>query len=176
MWNDTPLTIMSNYKNIAVSVLRNIVSSIFKIRAQEVHLSNDIMSPDYIACNDRGHSWWSGASDCMQTLYGFSPELGFIRLTDGYTDIVTKVSDRLLARDYAYSYNGEQSNEQGEPLYLHPQASEFVFFLVRTNSKEYGDNGNREIYFTLYKAPNFAEHLTKLEEVDVARWEQWINA
>ena len=161
---------------MTAGVMRNLVSSIFKFRPEFIELKGEI-SPDFIPVEDRGHSWWSGAAEQYDSIWGFSPETGFIRIAGGSrTEGWTKDSSTMLSREYSYSNNGDVTHEEGCAIKYHPQADEFLFFIIHSYGKEYGDTGEDFETLSVYKAPNFKEHFDKIEKEDIVRWEQWLNS
>lgn len=162
--------------NMSAEILRGLVSSVFSIPAKQLVLSGEI-SLDRIFQNDCGHSWWSGASHCVETVFGFSPKIGFKRICGEWKpELSIQMNECVLARDYKYSNNGGVQSHKGEPLSELANGEEFLFFFVRCNEKDYGDNGETREIFTLYKAPDFTAKKQQVEENDTARWEQWLQA
>ena len=160
--------------NMSASILRELVAKVFNIKATQVILSGEL-SPTTIFQNDRGHSWWGGASHCIQTVFGFNPNLGFKRICGEWNmGLGIANNEFVLKRDYAYSDNGEFYESKGDEIGTLENGEDFIFFFVRSNEKGYGETAETEENFYLYKAPNFSEFLAKVEEKDIARWEQWL--
>lgn len=150
--------------NSAASILRALVAKKFGINPSSIILSGTI-APDRIIEENRGHSWWSGAEECMEEAWGFHPELGFVSLIEG---------ENALAREYSYYNNGEAFKSEGSFVSSHKMAGEFIFFVFHSVGKEYGENGNHFDSWTLYKGFE-PKMLASLEEADIARWEQWVK-
>jgi hypothetical protein len=150
--------------NSAASILRALVAKKFAINPSSVILSGAI-APDRVIEENRGHSWWTGAEECVEQAWGFHPELGFVSLIEG---------ENALARDYSYYNNGEAFRSEGSFVSSHKLAGEFIFFVFHSVGKEYGENGDHFDKWTLYKGFQ-PETLASIKEADVARWEQWVN-
>ena len=148
----------------AASILRALVAKKFGINPQSVILSGTI-APDRVIEENRGHSWWIGAEECVEQAWGFHPELGFISLIEG---------EDALAREYSYYNNGEAFKWEGNFVSSHKMAGEFIFFVFHSVGKEYGDAGDHFDKWTLYKGFE-PETLASIKEADIARWEQWVN-
>ena len=154
---------MSNYKNIAVSVLRNIVSSVFSVKPQEVWLMENTIAPNWKGqdLNSSG-GMWDEKNTCK--IWGFHPQTGFVELP--------------LYMGYDYRGDWEPSNyNEGHELHSVEGVEKYIFFLVN-NKGNYScpSNGVHESWdkWELYKAPNFQKYWSKIEQEDVARWEQWV--
>jgi len=161
--------------NMSASILRNIVGSVFPVSTKNVILSGEI-SPEFIPQNECGHSWWNGASEQYDCVWGFNPKTGFKRITETEEDLETiaSPSEWMINRAYHYSHNGDSEFEAGEMLLDHPEANEFVFFLVNSRGRNYGEQGETFDTWTLYKAPDFKKKWAEIEEEDVKRWNDWI--
>jgi hypothetical protein len=160
--------------NMSARILRNIVSSVFQVKPQQIILSGEI-AYDFVAQHDCGHSWWSGASTHNDSVYAFDPKIGFVCIA-GENLAEVKDSEYKLLRDYSFSKNGEMDTSEGEPLEDHPQILEFCFFLVHSYGKHYGENGESFNEWKLYSSPNFREIWKKVDEEDIERWENWLNS
>lgn len=154
---------------MAASVLRNIISSVFNINPREVKFGEEI-SPNRIFTEDCGHSWASTAQcpEEYDTVYAYTKN-GFVQIAGIHNQRV-KMSHYTLQRQYKYSQNGELTEREGEPLYNHPDCSEFIFLLVQNLYI----SSNTTMSWTLYKAPNFKEHWDKIEEADIERWNKFL--
>jgi hypothetical protein len=139
------------------------VSSKFNINPEEVILSG-VIDEEFVPQDMGGHSWWNGAERQQDTIIGFSSQEGFKTLE--------------IKREYSYSHNGENEYEEGESIssYLKKTGEEYIFFLVNSIGKEYGDYGKEYNTWTLYKSADFKAYWSKLEKEDIARWEQWLNS
>ena len=149
--------------NMSSNILRLLVSSTFNIDPEEVILSG-VIDEEFTPQDMRGHSWWNGAEICSDTIIGFSAQQGFKTLE--------------IKPEYSYSNNGENEYEAGETLssYLRKTGEEYIFFLVHSVGKEYGETGQAFDKWTLYKSADFKKHWDMLEAKDIIRWEQWLNS
>lgn len=149
--------------NSAASILRLLVASEFNINPEEIILSG-VIDVNYTPQNNQGHSWWNGAERQEDTVIGFSAQEGFKKLE--------------IKAEYSYYHNGESEYEAGESIssYLRKTGEEFIFFLLNSIGKEYGDYGKEYNTWTLYKSADFKAHWAKIEAEDIARWEQWLMA
>lgn len=154
---------MTNHKTIAVQVLRNIVSSVFKVRPQEVYLMTEVISPTFTKCNNE--CWSSQTTEQTHELWGFSPQKGFVNLTEEVISSGKNHSDGTWSDTSSSKYVGQLSNVEG--------VEEFVFFLHHSTGNAYDDNQSWDKWY-LFKAPNFREFWEKIEADDVARWQKWI--
>jgi hypothetical protein len=147
--------------NMSASILRNLVSSVFNVKATEVVLSGEI-SPYWTgyAGKTRGGMW--NASD-NTAIWGFCPRSGFV-LLDIIGDLVQSDQDAPVYQENAI------------PLCDVQNVSDYIFFVVHQQGS-YSDNQRSEEYnsWTLYKAPNFRAYMESLENADIARWESWVN-
>lgn len=161
--------------NMSATILRNIVGSIFPVKSQNVILSGEI-NPEHVFQLDRGHSWWTGASEQVDCAWGFDPKTGFKSITgmSQYKDI-TEFYDHILDREYSYSDNGNCEHESGDKLCDLPGVEKFIFFLVNSQGKGYGEQAEYYNTWTLYKAPNFAQKWAEIETENVQRWEELIS-
>lgn len=151
--------------NSAASILRLLVASEFEIDANSIILSGEI-SPNFIPRYDMGHSWWVGAETCSDTMFGFHPKKGFVSLDD-------------IQPEYQYSQNGDVTFREGETIssYLRRKNEpSYIFFLVHSVGKEYGETGQAFDKWTLYKSADFKKHWDMLEAKDIIRWEKWLNS
>ena len=148
--------------NMSAQILRNLVSSVFNVKATSVVLSGEI-SPTYMTNN-------SHSSGCLysdnnwESLYGFNPQKGFVKLEHNTTNQTSNA-------------NGSWNTHNEVQLNLVDGVEDFIFFVSR-KGWDYSDN-NREDKgeeTTLYKAPNFKDYFASVEEADLTRWEEWLNA
>ena len=163
--------------NMSAQILRNIVGSVFPVKAHNVILSGEI-SPEHVFQLDRGHSWWHGASEQNDCAWGFDPKTGFKAITGLSVNLlgITEFYEYTLDKEYSYSDNGNCEHESGDKLIDLPGVEKFVFFLVNAQGKGYGEQAEYYNTWTLYKAPNFAQKWTEIEEADTLRWIEWINS
>ena len=152
--------------NMSAEILRNIVASVLKVNARNVVLSGEL-DVNTVISDDQGHSWWNGASYCMENLYGFSSNKGLIKL------------DIIREYDWTNGHSSDTVHTDGETVanYLERtnQMEEFLFFVIIGNAKSYGESEEPYNYCKLFKCPNFKEYYNKLKQQDIARWEQWLN-
>jgi hypothetical protein len=150
--------------NMSASILRNIVSSVFGVKPQNVILSGTI-EPETTWHFDSGVSYVKGHDDAK--VYGFSAKRGFEELTEKVVG-------------YTHYYNGNHDHDQDTTcakmnLAEASKEKDYIFYVVNTfgassfDGEEYND-------FTLYKAPDFAAHWAAIEKEDAKRWEEWLNA
>jgi hypothetical protein len=149
--------------NMSSNILRLLVSSKFNINPEEIILSG-VIDKEFTPQNNQGHSWWNGAERQEDTIIGFSAQEGFKKLE--------------IKAEYSYYHNGESEYEAGETLssYLRKTGEEYIFFLVHSVGKEYGETGQAFDKWTLYKSADFKKHWDMLEAKDIIRWEQWLNS
>ena len=162
--------------NMSASILRNIVGSVFPVKTHNVILSGEI-SPKHVFQLDCGHSWWHGAAEQADSVWGFDPKTGFKAITGlskEYKDI-TEFYEWTLGREYSFSNNGEIEYQSGDKLCDLPGIEKFVFFLVNSQGKGYGESAESFDTWTLYKAPNFTQKWAEIEEADVQRWNEWLK-
>lgn len=148
---------------MSAQILRNLVASVFNIKATSVILSGEI-APD--------KSWQNsykdgscGSDEQNYKIWGFNPQKGFVELTEcvGYRS----------SSNYAHS---NSYDKEGKQLAEITNVEDYIFFLV--NSNGYTAWSGSEHYdwntWTLYKAPNFQSYWTAVEAADVQRWESWL--
>ena len=147
--------------NMSAQILRSLVSSVFNVKAIEVHLSGEI-SPNWTAYagSTRGGMWDSEEDNAI---WGFNPKTGF-KLLNIIGDLVQDEPDSPVYQKNAI------------PLCEVEGVQDFIFFVVH-NKFTYCDNQRMENYdnWSLYKAPNFSSYITSVEEADIQRWESWIS-
>ncbi len=161
---------------MSAQILREIVSSVFPIKAHNVILSGEI-SPEHVFQLDAGHSWWNGASEQKDSVWGFDPNAGFKAITAMDEHIqICGLHSHLLHREYSFSDNGNCKHEPGDKLMDLPGVDKFVFFLVNSQGKGYGEQAEYFNTWTLYKAPDFQKKWAEIEAADVERWNTWINS
>jgi hypothetical protein len=147
--------------NMSASIMRSIVSSVFKVNPRKVVLAGEI-SPEFVPQNNCGHSWWSGAEELHHSIWGFDPQKG--------------INELKITREYQFFDNGESIHTKGEKLseYLERTEEEYLFFIVKEWGKPYGDNQEKYEIWTLYKSPEFKKYFQSLNSEDISRWEAWI--
>jgi hypothetical protein len=158
---------MSNvHKSIAVSILRNIVTSVFKVSPREVQLMEHSIDPEYQGCDSYlyGGMWDDKSTD---TLYGFSPETGFVT-----------IPEVIFSQWNSQDGPSQDDKDQHLKLYEVNGVDKYVFFLVY-NESEYdcpsNSQHNKVSTWKLYKSPNFQSYWDKIEKEDLTRWEQWLG-
>tara|TARA_S200002703_G_C3629494_1_gene193322 strand:+ start:112 stop:555 length:444 start_codon:yes stop_codon:yes gene_type:complete len=143
--------------NMSAKIIRNLVSSVFNVKAQNVILSGEI-KPDYSITNNENVAYTD--SEQSKSLFGFSPKKGF-----------TKISEVVTTVTY-FNGNHNHSTELGCVLSEVKGIDEYLFFVEKSSG--YTPDGNYENY-TIFSAPNFKEYWFKIEQQDIARWEQWLQ-
>lgn len=150
--------------NMSASILRNLVSSVYNVKATEVILSGELPET-FVLCSNYSHG-------CMFTKeYGynvsaFHPERGFFPIKG--TGVGCSQNANGTWNDESI-ISFQDCAEQGKDA---------IFFLVYEHDyySAVGSETRRDITWTLYKAPNFAQYWAKIEEADVQRWEEWLSA
>lgn len=158
---------MTSLQVTSAATIRNLVGSIFKVNPTKVYLANSEISPNYQSI----HSILSGGmwnSEDVNQLWGFSPQTGFVEIKE-------------VQYDEWNTPDGMPQSNKHNTLKLHevPNVEQFVFFLKkRAYSHSIPSNGVNEnsTSYILYKSPNFKEFWAKVEQEDVKRWSNWINA
>lgn len=147
--------------NMSANILRELVASIFGIKATSVKLSGIL--PERF-CVSEDNSYGSSYS-CNGTVsvHAFSPTKGFVEVQG--------------SRNYSsQNANGSWNNEYGVSFGDCSKHPESIFFVVRKQSS--GWQEGREDWdndmTTIYKSPDFKSHWDKIEQQDIARWEQWL--
>ena len=158
---------MSNqHKSIAASILRNVVSGVFKISPREIYLMEETIDPDFQGCDSTlsGGMWDDESTD---TIWGFSPETGF------------QLIPEVIYSEWN-SQDGPSCDDRDQHIKLHQVdgVDKYVFFLTR-NVSEYScpSNGQHDkgTSWRLYKSPNFQSYWDKIGSDDLNRWEQWLG-
>lgn len=145
---------------MSASILRNLVSSVFKTPAHKIILSGEIQ-PDKTWHHKTGVSYVT--EEEYIRVWGFAPQTGFEEIT-------------IKVVGTTHYYNGNHDYIHTPAPYNLAEASvdkNYIFFVV-LNEGRYEDG--EEYYYTLYKAPDFAAHWAAIEEADVKRWEEWVKA
>ncbi len=147
--------------SINIKTLRNIVSSVFKVKASNIVLAESEISPNWRGQFSSGMSYGRCDESGDYGIYGYSPEKGFVEI--GSCIATTHYSDG----------NHTQRYEESQTLAEVIGEEQFLFFLVIE-----GDNSDLPFSqsHTLHKAPNFKEYWDKVEAEDIERWEKWIEA
>ena len=145
---------ITNMANMSASILRNIVSSTFGVKANHVRLSGEIPA-DWIGSFSTNVAYMDVRDD-VEELYSWTPETGFKLVEGCYTG--------------SHFYNGNHDRDVtiGNPLHECVDGTE-VFFVLVHKLDNYID------YVTVFKAPNFAQKWAEIETEDTVRWEQWIT-
>lgn len=150
--------------NMSAEILRNIVSSVFKVKPQSVRLSGMLPEDFYMEENNASGSAFRYNSEF--SLFGFDPKKGFVELSPN-------------SKGSSQNGNGTWNTERAWDIktFLPSEVEDFVFFLLyqkESGWRERGQSWDHEIV-TLYKAPDFHKRWKGLEEADIARWEAWIE-
>lgn len=148
----------------STKAIRNLVAKLANVHPSEIQLSEKPLSPNFIPQNNCGHSWWGGAEEEYDKIFGVSLANNICKELD------------ILA-EYHYSENGSSMHSDGQELakYLAENKEHYEMFLVNHSGKEYGDEGEEYNYWMLYKSPNFTEYWKNVNKEDVKRWENWLN-
>jgi hypothetical protein len=146
--------------NMSASILREIVAKVFEIQATKVKLSGEI-SPTWKGSSTTGVSYTDISDSGDFNIHGFNPVLGFQKI------------DGVIENTHFSRGNHEKEHSDACNLSEIEGIEDYIFFLVIS-----GDNSDlpHSLEYTLYKAPNFREHWTKLTKEDIARWEQWLQS
>jgi len=142
---------------MSATILRNLVSSVFNIKATKVVLSGEI-SHKYSIHNHVGQAYMD-YEDFTQ-LFGFNPKDGFKELTNEFAT-VTSYSNG----------NHHQDTVDGCPLLEVDGIEQYLFFVEI--SERIGISAYRDI--TLFGAADFKTKIASIEAADLARWEQWLK-
>ena len=149
-----------------VEILREIVSRVFRVRAQDVRLAKEGLEPQ----DHFEGSYHDGSCGCSKEsvqLHGFSPATGFVNLT------------AHVGNEWSSNYAHSQSvNNPGTPLCDIPGIEKYIFLIVtRIGSDDWsGREYSSWDTVTVYKLPDFAQHWAAVEAADIARWRQWVEA
>lgn len=148
-----------------VNQVREILSSLLKVKATKIELSPEPISPHFVPQNNQGHSWWHGAGEHQDKLALFSFAKGLVWCED-------------IKREYSFSRNGEQEHEAGETIadYIgRTMKTGFDFLIIKYAGKDYGEEAERYEGVTILKLPDFAAHWEAVESADVERWQEWLG-
>lgn len=147
--------------NMSANILREIVSRTFNVRPTTIKLSG-VIDPEYKCYKNT--CWSTQTTEHDSHLWGFHEKEGFVELTD-------------IIRDGGHNYgDGSWADcSTGNSLCHIENVDRFIFFVVNETARAYDDRQSFNNWF-VFKAPNFQEHLKKVEEADIARWEQWLNS
>lgn len=147
--------------NMSASILRNLVASVFNIKATSVKLSGVLPETFCVSEDNSSGSLYSCNSNV--SVHAFSPTEGFVEV-QGTNDYSSQ------------NANGSWNNEYGVSFKDCSQHETAIFFVVREQSS--GWQEGREDWdnniTTIYKAPDFKSHWAKIEAQDIARWEAWL--
>lgn len=149
---------------IAASILRNIVAQFAGVNARQIKLEGEI-SPEF-SCQNRTMDGSLGSGEDSFKLWGWSAETGFVQI-----DEVVGIYD-----DSNYAHYSK-TDTPGKTLHTIPGVDKYIFFILNQSgySKWSGSENREWNNWTLYKAPNFQQIWGKVEENDVARWEQFLT-
>ena len=146
---------------MSASILRNLVSSVFKTPAHKIILSGEL-APDEKWHHKTGVVYVT--EEEYIKVWGFNSQNGFENITNQVVGTT-------------HYYNGNHNSTYSPAPCTLAEASvdkNYIFFVV-LNEGVYRD-GEEYCFYTLYKAPNFAAHWAAIEEADIKRWEEWVKA
>lgn len=149
--------------NMSASILREIVARAFNVKATSVILSGEV-SP----CQKWQNDFFNGSMGENQTefhIWGFNPKEGFVE--------ISYIVGERSGSNYAHT---SSVDEEGEELHTVDGVENFIFFIIYEEGYSHWEGSPSEDWnkWTLYKAPDFQEHWKKIEDEDIARWEQWL--
>jgi len=144
---------------MSATILRNLIGSVLKIKATSIILSGEIAPKTSFTGNS---CWSSQTTENFYQVWGFSPQQGLVELH--------------ITGNYQNCSDGSASIREAIPLCDVPGIEEFIFFIVKHETYCSNENRNNDLTYTLYKAPNFKEHWNKINNKDLARWEQWLKS
>jgi hypothetical protein len=150
--------------SMSASILREIVARTLNCKATQVKLSGQ-MSIDHIEgdCSTSGNLY---SNDNDVYCWAFNPQQGLISVPTIKTGGSSSNANGTWEQDYGVTAE-----------YLATNYPEALFFVIQ-HCGSYSDcNGSSSEYnnITLYKAPDFKSHWAKIEQQDIARWEQWLS-
>ena len=148
----------------SAQIVRQIVSSIFHIKATEVVLCEEI---------DPNSCWWDGNTGGGMwdnhreiSVYGFNPKDGFVNLS------------HIVGREQQGRNDDPIYHVNEIPLYEVENVENYMFFiihLINNYSDSNGQSSETDTWY-LYKAADFKQYKQKIEEEDILRWEKWMNS
>ncbi len=146
--------------NMSATILRSIVSSVFKVNAASVILSGEI-APNWKGYNTTGISHCDHTETGVFGIWGFHPKTGFTKI------------DGVISNTHMYHGNHSHDVTDCNSLDTVKGVEEFIFFVIFS-----GDDSDLpySMVYSIYKAPNFKEYFQKVEESDIQRWSTWIQA
>lgn len=152
--------------NMSASILREIVASTLNVKATEVKLSGEMpLNAVYDGCSTGGELY---SDSNVVTAFSFSPKEG-----------LREVPAIITHRQTASNANGTWENSYGYTAeYLAEVCPDALFFVIKEENDYWDCNGRDEysLTHTIYKAPDFREHWSKVEEEDIRRWSSWLEA
>ncbi len=148
---------------MSAQIIRNVVAGTFNIDAKNIILSGELAP--YASFQNYQWNGSMGETEYTRSLFGWNPKSGFVNLSN-YIGLEA-------GSNYAHS---ERYDEPGTPMYAIEFVSDYIFFFLTEKIYENWEGSQYQNYtkYTLFKAPNFAEHIEKLEAADIARWEHWL--
>lgn len=149
--------------NTAASILRELVGRSFEVNPRQVKLSGFI-NPDWSE-QDSYFDGSMGSSKETVRIWGFSTTERFVEL---------HIVGQNKGSNYAHSTS---INRRGTPIHEVDNVERFVFFVVHKEGYDswQGQEHTEWNDWTIYKAPYFASHITKLTESDIERWQKWVS-
>ena len=149
--------------NMSAQIVRQIVGSILEIDTRKVHLSGILPeSFEVEAVSTSGMGYSDNQDNCV---WAFCPKQGLVKLNAiCIREMASSNANGTWESSYGYTY---------EELAL--QAPEAIFFVVM-ESRDYSDDFRDEssLNYTLYKSADFKEYWAKVDEQEIARWQEWI--
>lgn len=145
--------------SMSASILRNLVSSIFGVNPAKVILSGELPKNFFVQSNKSSGNLYDTNDEA--NLYAFNSTRGFI-LIEGH-NVNSQNANGSWNQEIGFSF---------EDCAIHEDA----LFFISKEKKCGSSNGETWDYikYTLYKAPNFKEFFDKINQEDLARWEQWL--
>lgn len=147
----------NNMANMSASILREVVARSLNVKATSIVLSGEI-SPD---TSFTGNTCWSSqTTEHYFQLFGFNPQQGLVNLNE-------------CVGNWHNASDGTQHGVDGTSICNIKDVEQYIFFVVIEDIRAYDERWS-EYSIKLYKAPDFKSHWAKIEEKDIARWEQWL--
>lgn len=150
---------------MSASILRNLVSTVYKVKAKNVKLSGQM--PTNWETSEVSTYGGMYSDEEWVNAWGFHPQKGFI-----------KIEKILMMENAKSNANGTWENSYGYTAeYIAKECPDALFFIVNEGHR-YKDSTGRSSSgdnWTLYKSPDFSEIWAEAEAKDVQRWEEWVN-
>jgi uncharacterized phage-associated protein len=150
--------------NMSATILREIVGRILNVKATQVKLSGE-MDINFVEgdCSTSGNLY---SNDNTVLCWAFEPKQGLVYVPTIKTGGSSSNANGSWEQDYGVTAE-----------YLNDNYPDALFFVIRHYGSYSDCNGRDEEYdnITLYKSPDFTTHYAKIEQEDIARWEQWLS-